>query len=177
MSRHGSDIQPIRIDMRFLYARCEIHIQRYDIHIEPIQDRHEIDIRLIDDVYESTWHWYTTYQNRYALYIRSMWNPYTAIWHPYRIDTGSIWHWYTIYRRRIWIDMALVLHLPPPAPPGQRPHTPGQRPHTYEEPYENVWGTVWERMRNRPGRMRNPKPYEDPYLVRPGRFLIRQRSA
>ena len=59
MNRHGIDIQPIRIDMRFIYARCEIHIQRYDIHIESIQDRYDIDIRFIDDVYESTWHWYS----------------------------------------------------------------------------------------------------------------------
>ena len=59
MHRHGIDIQPIRIDMRFIYARCEIHIQRYDIHIESIQDRYDIDIRFIDDVYESTWHWYS----------------------------------------------------------------------------------------------------------------------
>ena len=40
MNRHGTDIQPMRIDMRFMYARCEIHIQRYDIHIESIQDRY-----------------------------------------------------------------------------------------------------------------------------------------
>ena len=56
MNRHGTDIQPIRIDMRFIYARREIHIQRYDIHIEPIQDRDDIDIRFIDDVYELPWH-------------------------------------------------------------------------------------------------------------------------
>ena len=56
MNRHGTDIQLIRIDMRFIYARCETHIQRYDINEESIQDRYEIDIRLIDDVYESTWH-------------------------------------------------------------------------------------------------------------------------
>ena len=56
MNRHGTEIQPMRIDMRFMYARCEIHIQRYDIHIESIQDRYDIDIRLIDDVYKSTWH-------------------------------------------------------------------------------------------------------------------------
>ena len=56
MSRHGIDIQPIRIDMRFIYARCEIHIQRYDDHIASIQNRYDTDIRLIDDVYESTWH-------------------------------------------------------------------------------------------------------------------------
>ena len=72
MNRHGTDIQPIRIDMRFIYARCQIHTQRYDIHIESIQGRYDIDIEFIDDVYESTWHWYTTYQNRHALYIRSM---------------------------------------------------------------------------------------------------------
>ena len=54
MNRHGTDIQLIRIDMRFIYARCEIHIHRYDINIESIQDRYEIGIRLIDDVYEST---------------------------------------------------------------------------------------------------------------------------
>ena len=97
--------------MRFIYARCEIHIQRHDIHKESIQDRHDIDIRFIDDVYESTWHWYTTYQYRYALHIRSMWNPYTAIWRPYETETSSIWHRYTIYRRRIWIDMALIHNL------------------------------------------------------------------
>ena len=56
MNRHGTDIQPIRIDMRFIYARREIHIQRYDIHIESIQGRYDIDIEFIDDVYESTWH-------------------------------------------------------------------------------------------------------------------------
>ena len=56
MNRHGIDIQPIRIDMRFIYARCETHIQRYDIMKESIQDRYGIDIRLIGDVYESTWH-------------------------------------------------------------------------------------------------------------------------
>ena len=56
MHRHSTDIQPIKIDMRFIYARCEIHIQRYDNHIASIQDRYDIDIRLIDDVYESTWH-------------------------------------------------------------------------------------------------------------------------
>ena len=56
MSRHGIDIQPIRIDMRFIYARSEIHIQRYDDHIASIQNRYDTDIRLIDDVYESTWH-------------------------------------------------------------------------------------------------------------------------
>ena len=54
MNQHGTDIQPIRIDMRFVYARCEIHIHRYDIHIESMQDRYEIGIRPIDDVYEST---------------------------------------------------------------------------------------------------------------------------
>ena len=67
MNRHGTDIQPIRIDRRFIYARCEIHQQRYDIHIESIQDRYDIDIRFTDDAYESTSHRYTTYQNRYAL--------------------------------------------------------------------------------------------------------------
>ena len=56
MNRHGIGIQLIRTDMRFIYARCEIQIQRYDIHIESIQDRYDIDIRLIGDVYESTWH-------------------------------------------------------------------------------------------------------------------------
>ena len=56
MNRHGIDIQPIRIDMRFKYAPCETNIQRYDIIIESIQDRYDIDIRLIDDLYESTWH-------------------------------------------------------------------------------------------------------------------------
>ena len=56
MNRHGTDIQPIRIDMRFIYARCETHLQRYDIHIEPIHDRYGIAIQFIDDVYESTWH-------------------------------------------------------------------------------------------------------------------------
>ena len=56
MNRHRIDIQPIRIDMRFKYARCEIQIQRYDIHIESVQDRYDIDIRFIDDVYESTSH-------------------------------------------------------------------------------------------------------------------------
>ena len=67
MHRHGIDIQPIRIDMRFIYARCELHIQLYDIHIESIQDRYDIDIRFTDDAYESTSHRYKTYQNRYAL--------------------------------------------------------------------------------------------------------------
>ena len=56
MNRHGIDMQPTRIDMRFIYARCEIHIHRYDIHIESIQDRYDIDIQLIDDVYASAWH-------------------------------------------------------------------------------------------------------------------------
>ena len=56
MNRHDTDIQLIRIDMLFIYTRCEIYIQRYDIHIESIQDRYDIDLRLIDDVYESTWH-------------------------------------------------------------------------------------------------------------------------
>ena len=56
MNRHGIGLQPIEIDMRFIYARCEIHIQRYDGHIKSIQDRYDIDIRLIDDVYASTWH-------------------------------------------------------------------------------------------------------------------------
>ena len=56
MNRHGTDMQLIKIDMRFIYARCEIHIQRYDSHIESIQDRYDIDIRFIDDVYELTWH-------------------------------------------------------------------------------------------------------------------------
>ena len=56
MHRHNTDIQPIKIDMRFIYARCEIHIQRYDNHTASIQHRSDIDIRLIDDVYESTWH-------------------------------------------------------------------------------------------------------------------------
>ena len=56
MNRHGTDIQPIRTHMRFIYARCEIHIQRYDMKLESIQDRYDIDIRFIDDVYESTWH-------------------------------------------------------------------------------------------------------------------------
>ena len=78
MNRPGTDIQLIKIDMRFIYARCGTHIQRYDSHIESIQDRYDISVRLIDDVYESTWHWYTTYQNRYALHIRSMGNPNTA---------------------------------------------------------------------------------------------------
>ena len=55
MNRHGTDIQPIRIDMRFIYVRWEIQIQRNDIHIESIQDRYDIDIRFIDDAYESTW--------------------------------------------------------------------------------------------------------------------------
>ena len=49
-------MQPIEIDTRFINARCEIHIQRHDIHTESIQDRHDIDIRFIDDVHESTWH-------------------------------------------------------------------------------------------------------------------------
>ena len=57
MNRHGTDIQLIRIDMRLIYARCDIHIHRYDINIESIQDRYEIDIRPMDDVYEPTWHW------------------------------------------------------------------------------------------------------------------------
>ena len=56
MNRHGTDIQPIEIDMRFIYARCEIHIQRCDNHKASIQNRYGIDIRLIDDVNESTWH-------------------------------------------------------------------------------------------------------------------------
>ena len=56
MNRHRTDILPIRIYVRLIYARCEIHILRYDIHIESIQDRYDIDIRRIDDVYESTWH-------------------------------------------------------------------------------------------------------------------------
>ena len=56
MNRHGTDIQLIRIDTRFIYARCEIHIQRYDIHKESIQERYDIDLRFIDDVHESTWH-------------------------------------------------------------------------------------------------------------------------
>ena len=56
MNRHGIDIQPIRIDMRFIYARCDIHIQRYDINIKSLQDRYGIDVRFIGDVYESTWH-------------------------------------------------------------------------------------------------------------------------
>ena len=47
--------------MRFIYARCEIHIQRYDNHIESKQHRYGIDIQFIDDVYESTWHLFTTY--------------------------------------------------------------------------------------------------------------------
>ena len=72
MHRHSTDIQPIKIDMRFIYARCEIHIQRYDNHIASKHDLYDVDIQLIDDVYESTWHWYTNHQNRYALYIRSM---------------------------------------------------------------------------------------------------------
>ena len=54
MNRHGIDMQPTRIDMRFIYARCEIHIHRYDINKESIQDRYEMGIRPIDDVYEST---------------------------------------------------------------------------------------------------------------------------
>ena len=37
MNRHGTDIQRIRIDMRFTYDRCEIHLQRYDIHVEAAQ--------------------------------------------------------------------------------------------------------------------------------------------
>ena len=61
MNRHGTDIQFIRIDMRFIYARCEIHIHRYDNHIASIQHRYDTDIRRIDDVYESTWHLFTTY--------------------------------------------------------------------------------------------------------------------
>ena len=56
MNRHGTDIQPIRIDMRFIYARGEVHIQRDDIHIESIQDLYDIDIQFIEDVYESAWH-------------------------------------------------------------------------------------------------------------------------
>ena len=72
MNRHGTDIQPIKIDMRFIYARIENHIQRYDNHIASIQNRYDIDIRLTDDVYESTRHEHITHQNRYGLYIRSM---------------------------------------------------------------------------------------------------------
>ena len=79
MKRHGTDIQPIKIGMRFIYARCENHIQRYNNHIASIQNRYDIDIRLIDGVYESAWHLYTTHQYRYALYVRSMRNPYTPI--------------------------------------------------------------------------------------------------
>ena len=60
MNRLGTGIQTIKIDMRCTYARCEIHIQRYDNHIASIQDRYDIDIRLIDDVYEWAGHWYTT---------------------------------------------------------------------------------------------------------------------
>ena len=56
MNRHGIGIQLIRTDMRFIYARCEIHIHRYDINIESIQDRYEIGIRPIDGVDESTWY-------------------------------------------------------------------------------------------------------------------------
>ena len=56
MNRHGIDMQPTRIDMRFIYARCEIHIHRYDINTESIQCRYVIDKRIIDDVYESAWH-------------------------------------------------------------------------------------------------------------------------
>ena len=56
MNRHGPAIQPITIDMRLIYDRCAIHIQRYDSHIASIQDRYDMDIRLIDDVYEATWH-------------------------------------------------------------------------------------------------------------------------
>ena len=56
MNRHGIDIQRIRIDMRFIYARCETYIHRYDINIESIQYRYVIDKRIIDDVYESAWH-------------------------------------------------------------------------------------------------------------------------
>ena len=59
MNRQGIGIQPNRTEMRFINARCEIHMQRYDIQIESIQDRYEIGIRPIDDVYESTWHWYS----------------------------------------------------------------------------------------------------------------------
>ena len=56
MIRHGTGTQPIRIDMRFIYARGEVHIQRDDIHIESIQDLYDIDIQFIEDVYESAWH-------------------------------------------------------------------------------------------------------------------------
>ena len=56
MNRHGIDIETIKIDMRFTYGRCGIHIQRYVTHIASMQGRYDIDIRLIDDVYKSTWH-------------------------------------------------------------------------------------------------------------------------
>ena len=56
MNRHGTDIQTIKIDMRFIYVRCDIHIHRYDNHISPIRDRYDIDIRFINDVNKSTWH-------------------------------------------------------------------------------------------------------------------------
>ena len=56
MNRHGTDIQHIIIHIRFIYARCEIRIQRYDSHIASIQYRYDIDIRCMGDVYESTWH-------------------------------------------------------------------------------------------------------------------------
>ena len=56
VNRHGTNIQPIKSNMGFIYARCEIHVQRCDSHIASIQHRYDIDIRFIEDVYESTWH-------------------------------------------------------------------------------------------------------------------------
>ena len=50
MIRHGTDTQPIRIDLRFIYARCGLYIHGYDINRESVQDRYDSDPRFIDDV-------------------------------------------------------------------------------------------------------------------------------
>ena len=66
---------------------------------------------LIDDVYESTWHWYTTSMNRYTIYVRSMRNLYTSTWHQYRFGTRSAWYRHTVYKQRVCNDMSLGYNL------------------------------------------------------------------
>ena len=77
--------------MRFIYARCEIHIHRYDINIESIQNRYDIDKRIIDDV------------NRHGTDIQALRTEMRFIYarceiyiHRYDINTESIHDRYEI---------------------------------------------------------------------------------
>ena len=95
MNRHGIDIQPIRIDLRFIYARGEIHIHRmksiYDLKttymnrhgtdIQPIR----IDMRVIYAQCEIHMQRYDIHiesiQDRYDIDIRLIDDVYDSAWH------------------------------------------------------------------------------------------------